>query len=46
MIILLFYILIAAVAGLAASRIIGFLFTDLMIGHFKTANRVFHEQAS
>jgi hypothetical protein len=46
MILLLFYILIAAVAGFAASGIIRFLLTELMIGQFKTSNRAFHEQAS
>jgi len=46
MMILLFYIIIAAVAGIAASAIIEFVLTNLMIGRFETSNRVSHEQAS
>jgi hypothetical protein len=46
MMILLFYIIIAAVAGIAASAIIGFVLTNLMIGRSETFNRVSHEQAS
>jgi hypothetical protein len=44
MIILSFYILIAAVAGIAASAVIGFVFTNLMIGHPKLPIQVSHEQ--
>jgi hypothetical protein len=44
MMILLFYI--AAVAGIAASAIIGFVLTNLMISSFETSIRVSHEQAS
>jgi hypothetical protein len=43
---LLFYSLMAAVAGIAASAMIGFVLTKLMIGQFETPNRVSHEQAS
>ena len=41
---ILMWILIAAVAGIAASAIIAFVLTNLMIGH--CSNRVSHEQAS
>jgi hypothetical protein len=34
MMVLLFYFLIAAVAGIAASAIIGFFLTNFIIGHF------------
>jgi hypothetical protein len=44
MTILIFYILMAA--GIAASTIIGFVLTNLMVGRFETSNRVSHEQAS
>jgi hypothetical protein len=44
--VLLFHILIVAVPGIAASAIIRFVPTNLMIGDFKTSTRVSHEQAS
>jgi hypothetical protein len=46
MMVLLFYFLIAAVAGVAASAIIGLFLTNFIIGHFKTSDRVTHGQAS
>ena len=40
MIVLLFYFLIAAVGGVAASAIIGFFLTNLIIGRFETSDPV------